>query len=77
LKARSTVIARWRLTRCQAANILFGDFSKVVLAEWGVLEVEVNPYANFAAGIVGVRAMYSIDVGVRYAAAFSLATSVT
>lgn len=60
-----------------SANILFGDFSKVVLAEWGVLEVEVNPYANFAAGIVGVRAMYSIDVGVRYAAAFSLATSVT
>lgn len=60
-----------------SANILFGDFSKVILAEWGVLEVEVNPYANFAAGIVGVRAMYSIDVGVRYAAAFSLATSVT
>lgn len=60
-----------------SANILFGDFSKVVLASWGVLEVEVNPYANFAAGIVGVRAMYSIDVGVRYAAAFSLATSVT
>jgi HK97 family phage major capsid protein len=60
-----------------SANILFGDFGKVVLASWGVLEVEVNPYANFAAGIVGVRAMYSIDVGVRYAAAFSLATSVT
>jgi HK97 family phage major capsid protein len=60
-----------------SANILFGDFSKVVLAEWGVLEVEVNPYANFAAGIVGVRAMYSIDVGVRYPAAFSLATAVT
>lgn len=60
-----------------SANILFGDFSKVVLAEWGVLQVEVNPYANFQAGIIGVRAMYSIDVGVRYAAAFSLATSVT
>lgn len=60
-----------------AGNLLFGDFSKVVLAEWGVLEVEVNPYANFAAGIVGVRAMYSIDVGVRYAAAFSLAATVT
>ena len=48
-----------------------------MLAEWGVLQVEVNPYANFTAGIIGVRAMYSIDVGVRYAAAFSLATSVT
>lgn len=60
-----------------AANILFGDFSQVVLAEWGVLEVEVNPYANFQAGIVGVRAMYSVDIGVRYPSAFSLATAVT
>jgi len=60
-----------------AANMLFGDFSQVILAEWGVLEVEVNPYANFQAGIVGVRAMYSIDIGVRYPSAFSLATTIT
>jgi len=43
----------------------------------GVLEVEVNPYANFQAGIIGVRAMYTLDVGVRRPFAFSLATSVT
>jgi len=60
-----------------SANLLFGAFDQVIVGEWGVLEVEVNPYANFAAGIMGVRAMYSVDVGVRYAAAFSLATSVT
>lgn len=60
-----------------AANILFGDFNQVVVGEWGVLELAVNPTANFQAGIIGIRAMYSIDVGVRYAAAFSLATSVT
>lgn len=60
-----------------SANLLFGDFNQVVIGEWGTLEIEVNPYANFAAGIMGVRAMYSIDVGVRYSAAFSLATSVT
>lgn len=60
-----------------SANILFGAFDQVVIGEWGVLEVEVNPYANFAAGIMGVRAIYTVDVGVRYGAAFSLATSVT
>lgn len=60
-----------------AANILFGDWSEVVVGEWGVLEVEVNPYANFQAGIIGVRAIYSLDVGVRRPFAFSLATSVT
>jgi HK97 family phage major capsid protein len=60
-----------------SATMLFGDWSQVVVGEWGVLEVEVNPYANFQAGIVGVRAMVSIDVGLRYAAAFSYASSIT
>jgi HK97 family phage major capsid protein/HK97 family phage prohead protease len=58
-------------------DLLFGDFGQLVLGEWGVLELEVNPYANFQAGIVGVRALYSVDFGVRIPAAFSLATSVT
>jgi hypothetical protein len=57
--------------------MLYGDWDQVVIAEWGVLQVEVNPYANFQAGIIGVRAMVSVDVGLRYAAAFSLATSIT
>ena len=60
-----------------AGQLLFGDFSQVVVGEWGVLEVEANPYANFAAGIVGVRAFYTVDVGVRYPAAFSLGTGIT
>lgn len=60
-----------------AATMLFGDWSQLVIAEWGVLEVEVNPYANFQAGIIGVRAMVTVDVGLRYAAAFSLASSIT
>lgn len=59
-----------------AASMLFGDWSQVVVAEWGVLEIEVNPYANFQAGILGVRAIVSMDCGLRYPAAFSLATSI-
>lgn len=60
-----------------AATMLFGDWAQVIVGEWGVLEVEVNPYANFQAGIIGVRAMVSMDVGLRYAAAFSYSTSIT
>jgi HK97 family phage major capsid protein len=60
-----------------AASMLFGDWSSVIVAEWGVLELEVNPYANFQAGIIGVRAIYTVDVGIRYPAAFSLATTIT
>ena len=60
-----------------AASMVFGDWQEIVVGEWGVLEVEVNPYANFQAGIIGVRAMYSMDVGVRRPFAFSRATSIT
>ncbi|HKQ24096.1 MAG TPA: phage major capsid protein [Burkholderiales bacterium] len=60
-----------------AASMIFGDWQEVVVGEWGVLEVEVNPYANFQAGIIGVRAIYSMDVGVRRPFAFSRATSIT
>ncbi|MBP6189001.1 MAG: phage major capsid protein [Azonexus sp.] len=60
-----------------AATMLFGDFSQVILAEWGVLEIDVNPYANFTAGITGIRAFYTCDVGVRVPGAFSVAASIT
>jgi HK97 family phage major capsid protein len=64
-------------TQIAASRMLFGDFSKLVIAEWGALELDVNPYANFAAGITGVRAFYTVDIGVRYAAAFSYSTAIT
>jgi HK97 family phage major capsid protein len=60
-----------------SGTMLFGDWSQVVVGEWGVLEVEVNPYANFQAGIIGVRALVSIDVGLRYAGAFSYGAAMT
>jgi HK97 family phage major capsid protein len=60
-----------------SGTVLGGDFSQVVIGEWGTVEIEVNPYANFQAGIVGVRAMYSCDVLVRYGAAFAIGTGIT
>jgi HK97 family phage major capsid protein len=60
-----------------AASMIFGDFSQVVIGEWGMLELALNPYANFTAAISGVRAIQTVDVGIRYAGAFSRATSIT
>lgn len=60
-----------------SATMIFGDFGQVIVAEWGVLEVEVNPFADFKAGIIGVRAIASIDIAVRYPTAFSAASSIT
>ncbi len=60
-----------------AASMVFGDFSQVVIGEWGMLELALNPYANFAAAISGIRAIQTVDIGVRQAGAFSRATSIT
>jgi HK97 family phage major capsid protein len=60
-----------------SGTMLGGDFSQVIIGEWGTVEIEVNPYANFQAGIVGVRAMYSCDVLVRYGAAFAIGTGMS
>jgi HK97 family phage major capsid protein len=59
------------------ADMIFGDWPNMVIGEWGVLEIEVNPYAGFTAGIIGVRALYSMDVAHRRPFAFSIATSIT
>mgnify|MGYP000889993010 CR=1 FL=1 len=60
-----------------SATVLFGDFGTVVIAEWGVLQIDVNPQADFKAGIIGVRGLASVDIGFRLPAGFSLASSVT
>lgn len=60
-----------------SSTLLFGDWSSVIIPEWGVLAVEVNPFANFKAGIVGVRALWSIDVIVQHPSCFVAVTGVS
>jgi HK97 family phage major capsid protein len=60
-----------------SGTMLAGDFANsLVVGEWGTVEIETNPYANFQAGIVGVRAMYSCDVLVRYGQSFAIGTGI-
>jgi HK97 family phage major capsid protein len=60
-----------------SATMIYGDWSQVLVPEWGVLAVELNPYANFLAGIVGVRAIWSVDVIFRHIESFTVSTSIT
>ncbi len=60
-----------------SGTMYFGAWENCVIGEWGVLEVDTNPYANFGAGIIGVRAMYSVDVAIRRPAAFTIVSSIT
>jgi len=64
-------------TQATAASMIFGDFSNVVIGEWGFLEIALNPYASFAAAITGIRAIQTVDVAIRQAAAFSRAITIT
>lgn len=60
-----------------SSTAYFGDWSKLVIAEWGTLEIDTNPYGTgWGAGVLAVRAIYSMDVGVRYPVAFTIATSI-
>jgi HK97 family phage major capsid protein/HK97 family phage prohead protease len=59
------------------ATMLFGWWPSVLLAEWGVLELMVNPFSDFTRGLTAVRGWYTCDVGVRYAGAWSYSSSIT
>lgn len=78
--AEGTVIGCPAISSMQlpAATLLAGDFSQMLLAEWGAgLDVRVDPYSGFLAGRVGMAASVSLDVCCAWPQAFSVATSVT
>jgi HK97 family phage major capsid protein len=69
--------ARSNLTKGTASGVcsevFFGAWPELLIGEWGVLELVPNPYdtAVYKNGGVLVRALQSIDLGVRHAASFS------
>lgn len=62
---------------CPAGYLIFGDWSEVLVSEWGPVEIVVNPYSQFQKALVGIRAIADIDIGIKHAGAFSAADSVT
>lgn len=56
------------------SEILYGNWSELLIGEWGVMEVMVNPFdsTGFANGDVVIRAMQTADVAVRHGASFSV-----
>lgn len=54
------------------SQIICGDFTQMLIGQWGDgIEIEVNPYADFKKGIVGMRAHLFSDVALRHEGAFS------
>jgi len=71
-QARSTLTKGTSSGVC--SEIFFGAWSELLIGEWGVLEIVPNPYATeaYKSGGVLLRALQSIDIGVRHAASFSM-----
>jgi HK97 family phage major capsid protein len=65
-----------RTNQIPANTIIFGDFSQVITALWGGLDIMIDQYSNADTGGVVVRAFQSVDVGVRYPEAFSATTNI-
>ena len=60
-----------------ANTAILGDWSQVLLGQWGAVEMLVNPYAEvpYRRGGVLVRAFSTIDVAIRHEKAFVVAAT--
>jgi HK97 family phage major capsid protein/HK97 family phage prohead protease len=61
-----------------SGNLIFGSWDQVVIGEWGVLELSMdNGGTRFNQGLVGIRAMWMVDVLLRYPQAFVVGTNLS
>jgi HK97 family phage major capsid protein len=61
-----------------SGNLIFGSWDEIVIGEWGVLEIATdNGGTRFNQAQVGIRAMWMLDVMVRYPQAFVVSTNLS
>lgn len=55
-------------------RLIMGDFSQILIGQWGALDILANPFAqdSFDAGAVQIRVMATMDMQARHEAAFVL-----
>lgn len=56
--------------------IIFGDWSSLLIGEWGTLDITADPYTLGASGGLVLRGFYDVDIAVRHPEAFAVATDV-
>ena len=61
-----------------AASAVCGDFEQVVCGFWGPgIELTVDPYSGFQTGVIAVRAIATMDVGILFPGSFCKLESIT
>lgn len=68
---RSTLVKGSSGSVC--SELVYGNWQELLIAEWGVTEIMVNPYdsTGFTTGDVLIRAFQTLDIGVRHGASFA------
>lgn len=62
------------LTKGTGSNLsamIFGNWSDLIIAEWGVLDILVNPYADSTKGTVRISAFFDVDIAIRRPQSFA------
>lgn len=56
------------------SELIYGNWQELLIAEWGVTEIALNPYdaTGFTTGDVILRMFQTVDIGVRHAASFAV-----
>jgi hypothetical protein len=57
--------------------MFFGDFSQVLVGEWGSLELQVNPFIKDVEGLIRIVGRQAVDIGVRHGGAFSYSSTMS
>jgi len=57
-----------------AVQVIFGDFSQILLGMWDGLSLQVDPYTKAAQGAIRIIAMQDVDVAVKRPEAFAIGT---
>lgn len=65
-------------TTTKTGRLIAGDFSQLVIGEWGATEVLANPYAPgyYEKGDVQIRILHTMDMAVRHPKAFVVADDI-
>lgn len=65
-------------TTTKTGRVIAGDFSQIVIAEWGAAEILANPYAAgyYEKGDIQLRIMHTLDAAVRHPQAFVVADDI-
>lgn len=61
-----------------SGNLIFGSWNEIIVGDWGVLELAMdNGGARFNQAQVGIRAMWMVDVLIRYPQAFVVSVNLS